>query len=219
MYKFATLAIVATVSLAMPHDFNSTTADVPTFGDNPMPTIPPNFEASSYSYIWANGRLAPTNEFSNQRWSSSLNKIYEETGVIDADSGDEIVQNAEATDATTHTAVEYNQGKACYTATNVQVDSVQYTIATFFNQFTYAGTQYAPWELTRVKYHRLDGKGVQYFYKQSNLELRFFVELVSETTSKVHDFASGLVAKTFTDADFVVTQCQAAPAEPTPFLQ
>ena len=218
MYKFATLAIVATVSLAMPHDFNSTTADTPVFGDNPMPTIPANFEASSYSYIWADGRLAPTNEFSNQRWSSALNKIYEETGVIDADSGDEIVLSAEATDATAHTAVEYNQGKACVQASDVQVDSVQYTIATFFNQFTYAGTQYAPWDLTRVKYHRLDGKGVQFFYKQSNLQLRFFVELVNETTTKVHDFASGLVEKSFTDADFVVSQCQAAPAEPTPFL-
>ena len=130
--KFTTLAVVATVTLAMPTDFNQT-GGIPVGGDYPMPTIPDNFEASSYSYLWENGRLTPTNEFSNQRWSSALNKIYEEGGVIDADSGDEVVDYAEATDATAKTAVEYNQGKACYTATDLQVDSVQYTISTFFN--------------------------------------------------------------------------------------
>jgi hypothetical protein len=30
----------------------------------------------------------------------------------------------------------------------------------FFNGFTYKGAQYAPWDLTRVKYYRLDGPGI-----------------------------------------------------------
>ena len=38
----------------------------------------------------------------------------------------------------------------------------------FFNGFTYKGAQYAPWDLTRVKYYRLDGPGIQYYYKLSN---------------------------------------------------
>ena len=213
--KFATLAIVATVSIAMPQDIS----EIPVTAEFPMPVIPWDFEAASYSYIFANGRLAPTNEFSTQRWSSTLNRIYEETGVIDADSGDEVVSSAESTDVSAASAVEFSEAKGCFTATNVQSNPVNQTIATFFDQFTYAGVQYAPWELTRVKYHRLDGAGVQYFYKQSNLQLRFFVELTSETQSRVNDFAAGLVAKTFTESDFVVAQCTAAPAEPTPFLQ
>ena len=83
------------------------------------------------------------------------------------------------------------------------------TISTYFEGFNYAGPQYAPWELTRVKYYRLDGNGIQFFYKQSNLQLRFFVELISETESRVHDFSQGLQPMDFTDADFEVSQCAA----------
>ena len=215
--KITTFAIVATVSaLAMPHDFLPSSEDVPVHADFPMPVVPWNFEATSYTYMWASGRLAPTNEWNTQRWSSTLNKIYEITGIVN-DEGDEVPVTIESTDVTAKTAVEYQQDKAgCVTSTNVQAQNVNQTIATFFDTFTYAGTQYAPWELTRVKYHRLDSAGVQYFYKQSNLELRFIVELISDTTSKVHDFAQGLEEKAFTDADFVVSQCQQAAM---PFLQ
>ena len=145
-----------------------------------------------------------------QRWSSTLNKIYDVQGIVN-DDGDEVVVSAESTDVTAGTAVEYQSDKAgCTTATGVQSDYVNQTIATFFNDFTYAGVQYAPWELTRVKYHRLDRQSIQYFYKQSNLELRFFVEIVSDTLSRVHDFAGGLEEKSFTSADFVVPQCSPA---------
>lgn len=213
--KIAVLAVVATVSLAMPHDFAATEADIPVHADFPMPVVPWDFEATAYTYLWSNGRLAPANEWSTQRWSSTLNKIYEVTGIVN-DEGDEVASSIESTDATAGTAVEYNQGQACTNAHGLQVDPVNMTIATYFNQFAYAGVQYAPWELTRVKYHRLDGQGVQYFYKQSNLQLRFFVELTSETTMKIHDFASGLEAKQFTDADFVIAECSPAAM---PFLQ
>ena len=50
--KFAFLSVVATVALAMPHDFEPTMADVPVHADFPMPVIPSNFEASSYTYLW-----------------------------------------------------------------------------------------------------------------------------------------------------------------------
>ena len=208
--KIVTLSVVATVALSMPTDFLPTNEDVPVHADFPVPVVPWNFETTSYTYLYSNGRLAPANEWNMQRWSSTLNKIYDVQGAIN-DEGDEVVVSAESTDVTAGTAVEYSSDKpACTTATGVQSNNVNQTIATFFDQFSYAGVQYAPWELTRVKYHRLDGKGVQYFYKQSNLELRFFVEIVSDTLSRVHDFAGGLEEKSFTDADFVVSQCNPA---------
>ena len=212
MYKYFTLAVIATVVSAMPHDFKKTEVK----GDNPMPTVPANFEATSYTYIFSNGRLAPANEWSTKRYSSTLNKIYEVEGIVN-DEGDEVTTNAESTDASAKTSEEYTQGKACSTNTNVQVDNVSTQIATFFDQFSFAGLQYAPWELTRVKYYRLDGNGVQYYYKQSNLALRFFVELISDTQSRVHDFSGGLIEKNFTDADFVISECQAS--MPGEFLQ
>ena len=212
--KFATLAVVATVSLAMPTEIDHS-GPVPVTADFPVPVVPWDLEATSYTYIYAGGRLAPANEWSMQRWSSSLNRIYEVTGVIN-DDGDEVPTSIESTDVTAKSAVEYTEGKPCTTASDVQAMNVNQTIATFFEQFSYAGPQFAPWELTRNKYYRLDGKGVQYFYKQSNLQLRFFVEVIDETTSKVHDFQGGLEEKTFTPEDFTITQCTPSA---TPFLQ
>ena len=212
MYKVAVLAVVATVALAMPHDFKS----LPTTGDFPLPVVPFNFEATSYQYIYPNSgtRIVPADKFSSQRYSSSLNKIHEVQGTIDGE-GEEVITSVETTDATTRTAVEWEEAHGCTTAQNVKVNPVNQTIATYFDGFSYAGVQYAPWELTRVKYHRLDSQGVQYFYKQSNLQLRFFVEIGAEE-SIVHDFASGLVERNdFTNADFAVSQCSAEVA----FLQ
>ena len=208
MFKLAAIAVVATIATAMPSDIKEATL---LHGDFPMPVVPWDFEATSYEYIYTvGGRLRPSNLYRSQRVSSALNRIYEVEGAIDED-GNEIVTSVESTDATSRTAVEYNVGKPCVTATDVQVGYVNQTIHEYFNGYTYAGAQYAPWELTRVKYFRLDGNGVQYFYKQSNLSLRFFVELFSETEYRVHDFSNGLQEKTFSTSDFVVDQCQQAP--------
>ena len=97
----------------------------------------------------------------------------------------------------------------CSDASNVPVEDVATQISHYFDSFTYAGVQYAPWELTRVKYHRLDGQGIQYFYKQSNLMLRFVV-WPGETTTYVWDFREGLVETDFTQADFTIDQCKSA---------
>ena len=131
-----------------------------------------------------------------------MNRILDINGSIN-DEGDEVQTSIESTDATAGTAVEWN-ASGCSNASGLQVAPVSQTIATYFDSFAYAGLQYAPWELTRVKYHRLDKGALQYFYKQSNLWLRFIVEVVSETESRVHDFASGLTEREFTVADFAV---------------
>lgn len=202
MYKLATIAIVATVAAGQ-----ATRADIPVHADFPMPAVPWNFEAQSYSYFYENGRLVPDNQWALQRWCSDQNKIYEASGYID-DDGNEIPVEIEVTDATRQTAIEYNQNATgCQNFTNVQVQYVNQTIATFFDNFTYAGTQYAPWELTRLKYHRLDGPGVQYFYKQSNLQLRFIVELENGEQRRVHDFAQGLVQQWFGADAFIIQEC------------
>ena len=163
MYKLLSLTIIATVVVAMPHDFPAK-ADTPVHADFPMPVLPWDFEATAYAYIWSNGRLAPANTWTTQRYSSSMNKIFDMDGIID-ENGDEIVNSSESTDVNSESAVEYTEGKPCVVATNVQQMNVNQTIATFFDSFTYAGLQYAPWELTRVKYHRLDKESIQYFYK------------------------------------------------------
>ena len=208
MFKTFTLAIVATVALAMPHDFAVDPAEIPVHAEFPLPVVPWDFEASSYTYIWANSRLAPANQWRTSRFSSTLNMYFDSEGIIN-DEGDEQVTSSEATDATRKTAVEYTDGKGCVNADGVQIDNVNQTLATFFDTFTYAGLQYAPWELTRVKYHRLDSQSgnIQFYYKQSNQQIRFFVELLNDGTQRVHDFSAGLVAKTFTKQDFAVTQC------------
>lgn len=132
MYKYFTLAVIATVATCMPHDFKK--GEVPTQDANPMPVVPANFEATSYAYIWSNGRLAPANEWSTKRYSSDLNKIYEVEGVVN-DEGDEVTTSAESTDVASKTSVEFTEGKACTTNTNVQADNVSTQIATFFEQF------------------------------------------------------------------------------------
>ena len=156
MYKLISLAVVATVAIAMPTDFQPTTMDVPVHADFPMPVVPWDFEATAFVYSYTGGRLRPLNQWSTSKYSSALNRIYDASGIID-ENGDEVAVNIESTDATTRTAQEFTQGKPCTTADNVQVESVNKTIATYFEGFSYAGPQYAPWELTRVKYYRLDG--------------------------------------------------------------
>ena len=197
MFKSLILATFATLSLTQ---------------DVPMPDVPSDFVAESMHYTYTNNRLAPTGQWQTQKWSSKLNKILETQGSLDED-GDEVVEQAEVTDATAKTAVSWKSGDAaCTDAQNVPVENVATQIAQYFEGFTYAGVQYAPWELTRVKYHRLDGKGIQVFYKQSNLMLRFIV-WPGETTSYVWDYRDGLVATDFTEGDFTINQCKAA-AEP-----
>ena len=198
MFKALIFATVATLSLAQ--------------SDYPMPDIPSDFVAESIHYTYQNKRLAPTGQWQSQKWSSKLNKIYETQGTFD-DEGDEVVDSIEVTDATAKTAVSWKTGETtCTNAQNVPVENVASQLANFFDGFTYAGVQYAPWELTRVKYHRLDGKDVQFFYKQANLMLRFIV-WPGETTTYVWDYRDGLVATDFTDADFTIEQCKAKSAD------
>jgi len=45
--KITTLAVVATVALAMPTDLLPTKADIPVHADFPLPVVPLNFEGSS----------------------------------------------------------------------------------------------------------------------------------------------------------------------------
>ena len=97
----------------------------------------------------------------------------------------------------------------CLSAANIPVENVSTQISQYFDDFVYAGVQYAPWELTRVKYHRLDGQGIQYFYKQSNQMLRFIV-WPGELNTYVWDFTDGLVETDLTEADFVISQCKVA---------
>ena len=194
MFKTLILATIATLSLAQ---------------DYPRPVIPSDFVAESVHYTYANNRLAPTGAWSVQKWSSKLNKIYEAQGTLN-DDGDEVVEEAEVNDATAKTSENWKSGDAkCSDAENVPIEDVASQIAHYFDEFEYAGIQYAPWELTRVKYHRLDGQGIQYFYKQANLMLRFVV-WPGETTTYVWDFRDGLVATDFTEADFTIDQCKSA---------
>ena len=53
--KLITFAVVATVAIA--NDFLNEEVQ----GDFPMPVVPWNFETTSYTYIYSNGRLAPAN--------------------------------------------------------------------------------------------------------------------------------------------------------------
>ena len=194
MFKTLILATVATFSLAQ---------------DYPMPVVPSDFSAQSIHYTYTNNRLAPTGAWSTQKWSSKLNKIFEAQGTLN-DDGDEVVDSSEVTDATAKTSVSWRSGdSACTDASNVPVENVATQISHYFDSFVYAGVQYAPWELTRVKYHRLDGQGIQYFYKQANLMLRFVV-WPGETTTYVWDFREGLVETAFTEGDFSIDQCKAS---------
>ena len=198
MFKALIFATVATLSLAQ---------------DYPKPVVPNNFVAESIHYTYANNRLTPTGAWSSQKWSSKLNKIYDAQGSLD-DEGDEVLDNAEVTDATAKTSVSWKTGDAkCQSAANIPVEDVSVQISHYFDGFVYAGVQYAPWELTRVKYHRLDGQGIQYFYKQSNQMLRFIV-WPSDSTTYVWDFTDGLVETDLAEKDFVIIGCMAA-AEPT----
>jgi len=67
----------------------------------------------------------------------------------------------------------YSKGQECSTVGDNMILDVSNVINGFFNGFSYKGPQYAPWDLTRVKYYRLDGPGVQFFYKISNQVMRF----------------------------------------------
>ena len=73
------------------------------------------------------------------------------------DDGDQVTTSAEVTDAFAKTALTYREDQGCSSAKDVQIDNVADTISHFFDGYTFAGPQYAPWELTRNKYYRLDG--------------------------------------------------------------
>ena len=204
MYKLVVLAVCATLSLAQ----------------QPMPLMYGDFEATSYHFTWDNTKITPLNTWTTQKWSSMLNKIYEIEGTIN-DDGDQITTAAEVTDVTAKIALTYREDEGCKTASDVQVDNVADTIAHFFDGFTFEGLQYAPWELTRNKYYRLDGKGMQYFYKVSNLQVRF-IAWPGETETKIFDFQGGLTEEVYTPSDFVLPQCQKAnyaAVTPSQFLQ
>ncbi len=99
----------------------------------------------------------------------------------------------------------WREGEGFKMASGVIADDVFEQIDNLFANYTYAGVQYAPWELTRVKYHRLDSQGVQYFYKQSDLMVRF-IAWPGLNETKVFDFPYGFISTDFTEADFSIYQ-------------
>lgn len=81
--------------------------------------------------------------------------------------------------------------------------NVNNVINGFFNGFSYQGTKYAPWDLTRVKYYRLDGPGIQYYYKISNMQMRF-IAYPGDATTVVFDFKNGWAQKSFMAKDLII---------------
>jgi hypothetical protein len=105
--------------------------------------------------------------WNTQRWSSQYNKIYEVDGTLDED-GNKITNAGYVIDSNSQTKQTYSAGQPCSIVSDNMILDVQNVINGFFNGFIFKGLQYAPWDLTRVKYYRLDGPGIQYYYKLSN---------------------------------------------------
>ena len=133
----------------------------------PLPVIPSDFEAACDHYNWDGKAIQPLGTWGTQRWSTQFNKIYEVSGTYD-DDYNQITNEGYVIDSNTQSRTTYTQGQECSSNADNMILDVSNVIKGFFNGFTYKGAQYAPWDLTRVKYYRLDGPGIQYYYKLSN---------------------------------------------------
>jgi hypothetical protein len=217
--KLTTLAVVAMVATASPFTeqlkrFSSElkVAATTIYGD-PLPNLPYNFEASCNVYIWTGERLSDTGYWGYQKWSSDLNMIYDGQGII-TDEGDNIPTDIAVSKMDQHVQYYYSSESGCSETTDFQGQDTKDAIDHAWDGLTYSGLQFAPWDLSRQRYNRLDGNGVQYYYKQQTNALRYIVEIGRET--RVYDYGQGFVEKSWTEADFVLSECQ---SESSTFLQ